>query len=374
MSVVAHLKNESSCGRATGFEFVSINALELTSPMEAYTQIWNSICGMERPPEIAAKNLDAFFGNKDSITELGNDKVFLYENIDLLKTKVYVLMVDEIDYLVTEKQDVLYDIFSWPNRKGIQGSICVIGISNTINLPENILLPKVQSRLGSLRIIFQSYNTEQIRKILESKLNSDPSLKRLFHDDAIKLAARKTAVSKGDIRRAFQLCKTAIEIVADLVLNGDRTERQVLATDVMEASRKLQGSLLLRGVSTCTAFEALVMVSLSTLRRQSGRSFCSIHDLLRKMNGIASASGNMVYMPCPTYGETTGLLTRMSESRLVVVETPKSFNNIQSILAGNIVGTLHPIIKLNLDDYDLRRCLDTSAFSDISKRHLSDEF
>ena len=70
---------------------------------------------------------------------------------------ILFLLVDEIDYLVTKKQDVLYSIFDWPNRKEASHKLCVVGISNTINFSENILLPKVASRLGSAKVCIYLY-------------------------------------------------------------------------------------------------------------------------------------------------------------------------------------------------------------------------
>ena len=59
-----------------------------------------------------------------------------------------VLVVDELDVLVTQTQSVLYNIFDWRAYKA--SNIAVIGIANTMDLPER-LLPKIASRLGSGR-------------------------------------------------------------------------------------------------------------------------------------------------------------------------------------------------------------------------------
>ena len=51
-----------------------------------------------------------------------------------------VLVVDEIDMLLTRDQSVLYNLFSWPHQPTAR--VAVIGIANTLDLPQR-LLPKV---------------------------------------------------------------------------------------------------------------------------------------------------------------------------------------------------------------------------------------
>ena len=66
--------------------------------------------------------------------------------------------------------------------------LVVIGISNTINLPEK-LSTRVQSRIGGERCHFRSYNVEDTATILKTRLgmlgNSRDHL--VFEEDAIKV-------------------------------------------------------------------------------------------------------------------------------------------------------------------------------------------
>jgi len=56
--------------------------------------------------------------------------------------------MDELDQLVTAKQDVVYNFFNWPNLP--QSKLVVIAVSNTHDLPERVMSGKVRSRLGTL--------------------------------------------------------------------------------------------------------------------------------------------------------------------------------------------------------------------------------
>ena len=143
----------------------------------------------------------------------------------------------------------------------------------------------------------------------------------------------------------------------------------VTINDIRDAAKSMDGSMLSRAVSTCTPFEALAIVSLSSIRQQTGRQNCSISELVVKMRGVASKSGEDIYQPSPTFGETIELLTRMSEIKLIIMETPKT-SSIQSVFAGNTMGVLWPLVILNLDDHDIRMALKYTRHSKIVDVHV----
>lgn len=59
----------------------------------------------------------------------------------------------------TRKQTVLYNLFEWPSRRNAR--LVVVGIANTIDLPERCL-PRVSSRVTS-RLTFGPYHKQQVR-------------------------------------------------------------------------------------------------------------------------------------------------------------------------------------------------------------------
>lgn len=54
--------------------------------------------------------------------------------------------MDELDQMVTAKQDVVYNFFDWPTQPGSR--LVVIAVANTMDLPERTLAGKVRSRMG----------------------------------------------------------------------------------------------------------------------------------------------------------------------------------------------------------------------------------
>ena len=77
--------------------------------------------------------------------------------------------MDELDYMVTRKQSVLYNLFDWPSKR--YSRLVVVGIANTMDLPER-LLPRIHSRLGLERVIFQGYTVSQIETIMKTRLGN----------------------------------------------------------------------------------------------------------------------------------------------------------------------------------------------------------
>lgn len=55
--------------------------------------------------------------------------------------------MDELDQLMTTKQDVVYNFFNWPTLVG--SKLIVLAVANTMDLPERVMSGRVRSRLGT---------------------------------------------------------------------------------------------------------------------------------------------------------------------------------------------------------------------------------
>jgi Cdc6-like AAA superfamily ATPase len=69
-------------------------------------------------------------------------------SVDWLKTDTSVVLMDELDQLMTAKQDVVYNFFNWPTLAG--SKLVVLAVANTMDLPERVMSGRVRSRLGEL--------------------------------------------------------------------------------------------------------------------------------------------------------------------------------------------------------------------------------
>lgn len=123
----------------------------------------------------------------------------------------------------------------------------------------------------------------------------------------------------------FHLCKAAAENVYNDILSGKRVLQSntdsyigvVHIPDIQKASRKMFHSAIQKGVADSTDIEALLFVSLASLKRQFARDSggFDMKDIVAKMDGMASSFGDKRYIPSPTCAELLGMLDRLGEVR-----------------------------------------------------------
>eukprot|EP01116_Phalansterium_solitarium_P003677 TRINITY_DN144_c0_g1_i1.p1 TRINITY_DN144_c0_g1~~TRINITY_DN144_c0_g1_i1.p1 ORF type:complete len:608 (-),score=243.40 TRINITY_DN144_c0_g1_i1:75-1898(-) len=183
------------------FDFIEINAMKLSEPSHAYKLVYFELTGQRRSPNDAQALLDAYFAEPK-----GGRAATI---------KPLLLLIDEIDYMVTAKQQVLYNFFNWTTRRHVP--LLVMGISNTINLADEALQAKVASRMGQRRVTFTSYSREQLQAIISTRLDGLEA----FEPSVVRLIAAKVASICGDARRALELCRTA----ARVAMHAPRNQR-----------------------------------------------------------------------------------------------------------------------------------------------------
>jgi len=124
-----------------------------------------------------------------------------------------VFVIDEIDYLAhlisKTGKDVLYQL-TRANERLTQGSLTLVGISNDLTFKER-LDPRVLSSLGEEEIVFTNYSVDQIRKILEGRIEQ-ALVKNAIEEAALNLCSAMAGREHGDARRAIDLLRVASEI------------------------------------------------------------------------------------------------------------------------------------------------------------------
>ena len=114
MEVIKSLKKKYN------FSFLPINAMSLTNPNTVYSVIYEYITGWKVPPASAALFLDDFFKKKDKAKILMQALQTRQKNKQVEKDAkkraehMRVILVDELDALMTKKQTLLYNLFDWP--------------------------------------------------------------------------------------------------------------------------------------------------------------------------------------------------------------------------------------------------------------------
>ncbi|XP_031324015.1 cell division control protein 6 homolog isoform X2 [Camelus dromedarius] len=177
-----------------GFKTIMLNCMSLRSAQAVFPAIAQEVCQEEvyRP------------AGKDMMRKLEN-------HMTAEKGPMIVLVLDEMDQLDSKGQDVLYTLFEWPWLSSSR--LVLIGIANTLDLTDRIL-PRLQARekCKPQLLNFPPYTKNQIATILQDRLNQ-ASKDQVLDNAAIQFCARKVSAVSGDVRKALDVCRRAIEIV-----------------------------------------------------------------------------------------------------------------------------------------------------------------
>ena len=191
-----------------------------------------------------------------------------------------IFVIDEIDYLAQlvakTGKDILYQL-TRANERLKQGSLTLVGISNDLTFKEN-LDPRVISSLGEEEIIFTNYNVEQIKKILEERIN-DAFVGNTVEDAALNLCAASAAKEHGDARRAIDLLRVAGEIAER------QQSEKVTKNHVEEASQKIDERREERALKSYPLHEKLVILAIMKANGTSTGEIYSSYKNLCKVVG-----------------------------------------------------------------------------------------
>ena len=191
-----------------------------------------------------------------------------------------VFVIDEIDYLaqlvVKTGKDILYQL-TRANEQLDTGSLTMVGISNDLTFKEK-LDPRVISSLGEEEIVFTNYNVEQIKKILEERIN-ESFIEDVVEEPALNLCAALAGWEHGDARRAIDLLRVA----------GELAERQqsdkVTIEHVREASQKIEENKEEASLKSYPLHEKLVILSIMKANGSSTGEIYTSYKTLCKTVG-----------------------------------------------------------------------------------------
>ena len=163
------------------FVTISLNALNFTDPSQAILSLCHSLTNTRT-------------------ANLNNATALIESHLNTLKIPL-VLLIDELDHMVTRSQKLLYNLFDWPNRPN--SKFILVAIANTMDLPERIFLNKISSRVGLSRVNFMPYKHTELIIIIQSRLEKV----KFFDKESIEFISRNVASVSGDARRALEICR-----------------------------------------------------------------------------------------------------------------------------------------------------------------------
>ncbi|KAF1953862.1 cell division control protein Cdc6 [Byssothecium circinans] len=143
------------------------------------------------------------------------------EEMDVLKKlfmqrkTTYVVTLDEVDHLLELDVDALYSIFEWSLQKS--AGLVLVGIANALDFTDRFL-PRLKSRgLKPHLLPFLPYTAAQISSVIISKLKSllpaETNHVPFIHPTAVMFLSKKVAAQSGDLRKALDICRRAIDLI-----------------------------------------------------------------------------------------------------------------------------------------------------------------
>jgi cell division control protein 6 len=197
---------------------------------------------------------------KEYIPELekaGFGLPFLYEKLlEIVSNgEQMTIILDEID-VVKDLDDLVYTL-TRSNDEIKRGGVSLVGISNRISFKDS-LETRTRSSLYESEIIFHSYQSEQLQKILEQRA-MEGFEKGVVDQSAINLAAAITSQESGDARYALTLLHKAGEIAQQKGLGRISDE------EVEAARKKVEMDLTVEAINALPEMNQVVLYAIATL-------------------------------------------------------------------------------------------------------------
>ena len=214
-------------------------------------------------------------------TGLSTDRVYqmLVEKLDEEK-RIVVLVLDEIDKIVTKNgDDLLYQLLKI-NDDLKKAKVSLIGISNDLKFTE-YLDPRVKSRLSDEKMVFPPYNAQELFDIL-SQRSQRAFDNGVANDSVLSLIAALAAQEHGDARRALDLLRVAAELAERA------SEDHITEQHVQRAKNKIELDTVVEAIKSLPMQSKLVLLAIISNseagadRMTTGDVYWTYKDLSRK--------------------------------------------------------------------------------------------
>ncbi|EPE35524.1 P-loop containing nucleoside triphosphate hydrolase [Glarea lozoyensis ATCC 20868] len=197
-AMVNETTNETA--ESTHLKKAYVNCMSLKTSKDLYEMLLETLC----------EGIDVMEGEETKALE----GIFIPKK----KSKnVYIITLDEIDHVLNLDLEILYKLFEWSLQKS--SHLVLIGIANALDLTDRFL-PRLKARNMKPHLLpFLPYTAAQIKAVIIAKLKSlvkdgpSPDYLPFLHPAAIELCSRKVSSQSGDLRKAFDICRRAIDVI-----------------------------------------------------------------------------------------------------------------------------------------------------------------
>ncbi|EMG49493.1 cdc18 Cell division control protein 18 [Candida maltosa Xu316] len=282
---------------------VKINCMTLNNPESIFHEIYCKLVNRLSIGCHRRKTLDDF-------TTLLNDD----ENQNFSSV---IVLLDELDSLLTKDQQVLFQLFKLANTQNITRTkinLVLIGISNTLDL-SNTFLPKlIRNNLQLDNLQFLPYTSDQIKSIIVNKLST--LNEEIFHPGAIQFCCKKAASVSGDLRKAFDICYKSIELV-------EKNQGKVMIQHVAKICTTSFGSTENHMINLNLSQKAILCQLYNCQQSTEGKeiSINNFYDFYKKQDEMNKLIGLL------KYGEFIEILNALESIGCVVISNGKGNSN-----------------------------------------------
>lgn len=275
----------------------------------------------------------------------------------------YLVTLDEIDHILTLDLESLYRLFEWSLAKS--SKLLLLGIANALDLTDRFL-PRLKSKnLKPELLPFLPYTAAQVKSIIITRLKSlMPEGKEGFvpfiHPAAIELCSRKVSSQTGDLRRAFEICRRALDLVEAETRSKHEEEARQKFLQLTPTKKPLGENI--NGNSTGGSTRSVFQITTASLKALTAETAprASIGHL-NKVTAAAFSNGTAQRLKALNLQQKAALCS------LVAYE-----NHIRTMAKGASAPltpsksqTMAPTIKLLFDKY-CKLCLRDSVLHPLS--------
>jgi archaeal cell division control protein 6 len=255
------LYGRTGTGKTVVSQYVADQLMKTARKKKINLEIVYLNCKMKRVADTEYRlmaQLANSFGCKVPATGLPTDEIYrlFLEKIDD-EEKMIVLILDEIDQLVSKIGDgILYNL-TRINSELRKAEISFVGISNDLIFVDN-LDPRVKSSLSEEELVFPPYNAIQLQDILKKRVGL-AFKKNVVENGVVEKCAAYAAREHGDARRALELLRVAGEIAE----RNNKNKVNVVYLD--EAEEKIERDRVVDIVKTQPKQGQIVLYSIFNL-------------------------------------------------------------------------------------------------------------
>ena len=217
------------------------------------------------------------FGQEVPATGLPTEEVYkLFLKSIEHDNQLIVLVLDEIDQLVTKAGDgILYNLTRL-NSELTKSQISIIGISNDLMFTES-LDPRIKSSLSEEELVFPPYNALQLQEVLRQRAIL-AFQKNVIDNGVIEKCAAYAAREHGDARRALELFRVAGEIAER------KNDTKIRLEHLDEAEEKIEKDRIIDTVRTQPKQFQITLYSILNVCGENNKIYTGgVYDFYKKI-------------------------------------------------------------------------------------------